>query len=128
MAEAPRAAGSIRVLLAFTPDFDLDLYVTDPLEEAVYFGNPETPSGGRLGADLRCESPGGGSRIETIVFASPLHGRYRVGVDHPRTCTGKRGSASFAVGFESAGGTLWAVGALETLVFEPIVLETSVGP
>ena len=82
----PRAApaGALRVELAFGQDADLDLYVTDPLQETVYFANTPSQQGGVLLDDRRCDSPP--PRIETVVFEHPPPGRYRVGVDYPRRC------------------------------------------
>jgi len=81
LAEAPRAkAGELRVRLAFGLAADLDLYVTDPLDETIYFANERAAAGGRLVGDARCDSPS--PRIEQIVFAAPSAGRYRIGVDY----------------------------------------------
>jgi len=63
---------------------DLDLYVTGPSAEAVYFGNDASRDGGRLVADRRCDSPA--PRAETIEFASAPPGRYRIGVDFMIRC------------------------------------------
>jgi hypothetical protein len=81
LASAPAPeAGAFRVRLAFGAAADLDLYVTDALSETIYFANERAASGGRLAADARCGSPA--PRIEEVVFAAPLPGRYRVGVDY----------------------------------------------
>jgi hypothetical protein len=95
LAEIPAEEG-LRVLLAFGAEVDLDLYVTDPLEETVYFANSPSASGGRLAEDLRCDSLPAGDRVEVVRFAAPLPGRYRVGVDHPKGC-GARRPAGFAL-------------------------------
>ena len=84
--EAAPAPGELRVELVFGAGADLDLYVTDPAQETVYFANtPLAGSGGRLEADLRCDAAAT-PRIETVVFASAPPGRYRVGVDRAGTC------------------------------------------
>jgi hypothetical protein len=81
LAKAPPAnAGELRVRLAFGAAADLDLYVTDPLDETIYFANERAAAGGRLVADARCDSAS--PRIEEIVFAAPKPGRYRIGVDY----------------------------------------------
>ena len=46
----------LSVQLAFEADTDLDLYVTGPLLETVYFANLASKSGGELSADVRCDS------------------------------------------------------------------------
>lgn len=83
------------VRLVFGDAADLDLFVTDPLQETVYFGNTPTRAGGALDRDLRCDAPV--PRVETVTFEAPPPGRYRVGVDHPRRCNGGRDPAPFAV-------------------------------
>src|SRR5437588_148676 len=45
-AEAP--APGVRVSLVWSTPVDLDLYVTDPSQETVYFANPNAQSGGKL--------------------------------------------------------------------------------
>jgi hypothetical protein len=81
----PSAPGELVVHLAFEAGADLDLYVTDPLEETIYFANTPARSGGTLDADRRCEG-GGAAAVETVRFAPPLAGRYRVGVDFQDRC------------------------------------------
>jgi hypothetical protein len=72
------------VQLAFGAEADLDLYVTDPLLETVYFANKEGKSGGAISDDRRCDSLP--LRVEEVYFEAPLGGPYRVGVDYPNRC------------------------------------------
>jgi hypothetical protein len=118
---SPRA---IVVRLAFATEVDLDLYVTDPLEETVYFANTPSRIGGRLLRDWRCD--GAGPRIETVVIDPAPPGRYRIGVDFPERCDGSGDDAAFALrvdGSEGTGGTLTRSGRISPGVFEPIVVE-----
>jgi hypothetical protein len=124
VAELPAEPG-LRVLLAFGPAADLDLYVTDPLEETVYFANSPSASGGRLEADLRCDSPGQGDRIEVVRFADPRAGRYRVGVDHPKGC-GSRRPAGFALAVVRAGAVEIRGGSLRPQEFRLAALDFEV--
>jgi len=102
LAAAPRAAaGEIVVRLAFEPGADLDLYVSDPLDETVYYANTPTRSGGVLDADRRCAEPG--DPIETVRFAAPLRGRYRVGVDFQQRCESEARVAPWAVSIDANG-------------------------
>ncbi|HEB90453.1 MAG TPA: hypothetical protein ENI85_12850 [Deltaproteobacteria bacterium] len=78
--------GDLVVRLAYGPEADLDLFVTDPDQEAVYFANSPSRSGGRLVADRRCGDPA--PRIEVVHYPRPIGGRYRVGVDFHRRCEG----------------------------------------
>jgi len=104
-ARTPPAAGELRVELVFGAGADLDLYVTDPAQETVYFANtPSRASGGRLEADLRCQAGTGAPRVETVVFASAPTGRYRVGVDYAAACeAGGDAAEAFLVVVEFGG-------------------------
>lgn len=119
--EAPPPEGALVVRLAFGAEADLDLYVTDPQLETVYFGHVEARSGGRLQADRRCGSPA--PRVEEVRFEHPLPGRYRVGVDHPERCGEGEGPVPFAVSVAGPGVARSAEGALPARTFEPVVLE-----
>jgi len=77
-------SSGLLVRLAFDDVGDLDLFVTDPLQESVYFANSPTRSGGRLIDDRRCDDPS--PRVEAIHFPEPMVGRYRVGVDFHGHC------------------------------------------
>jgi hypothetical protein len=113
----PVARGSeLAVHLAFGGAADLDLYVTDPLQETVYFANTPTRAGGRLLTDVRCESapphrrgatpgsdPGVAAATETVRFAEPLPGRYRVGVDFMRRCDPDARLAPWVVAVDARG-------------------------
>ena len=79
-APAPLSPGVLRVSLVFGEGADLDLYLTDPSQETVYYANtPSQVHGGRLESDLRCDAVP--PRVETIVLASGAAGALRVGVD-----------------------------------------------
>jgi hypothetical protein len=100
-AEPPAAAGELVVRLAFEAGADLDLYVSDPLEETVYYANTPARSGGALDADLRCAQPG--ERVETVRFTAPLAGPYRVGVDFPERCETEQRVSPWAISIEAHG-------------------------
>src|SRR5439155_24529865 len=79
----------VRVVLLWAAPVDLDLYVTDPGLETVYFANTPSGSGGKLVRDLAC-----GQLTETtpttfseeVVWTKAHPGRYRLGVDFSDTC------------------------------------------
>lgn len=121
LAEEP-ADPALRVLLAFGPGADLDLYVTDPLQETVYFANSPSAAGGRLEADLHCGSEPPGDRIEQVRFAEPRSGPYRVGVDYPKSC-GRARAAAFALAVVRGGEVEIHTGALEPLEFRLAALD-----
>jgi hypothetical protein len=111
---------SVVFRLAFGAGADLDLYVTDPLTETVYFANTPVRSGGALARDRTCEDAA--PRVETVVFERPPPGRYRVGVDHLRSC-GDAEPAAFAVEVRAGARHLETTGALPLGRFDPVVLE-----
>jgi len=126
-AHAADTRSGLVVRLAFDDGADLDLFVTDPLKESVYFGNSPGLSGGALQVDRRCEDPE--PRIEEITYDAPRPGRYRIGVDHHAACkTGPLQSASSKNGIYAVdvrhGDQRWrSAGVLERGHFEIIVLE-----
>ncbi len=89
------------VRLAFGAEADLDLHVTDPLQETLYFAERSVRSGGRLEADLRCAAPA--PRIEVVRFAEPRPGRYRVGVDFMRRCDDGVRAAPWVMSIDALG-------------------------
>jgi hypothetical protein len=84
MRNHPLAAHDVRVRLEFGAGADLDLFVTDPMHEEVYFANSPSRLGGVFDADRRCDDPA--PRIETVRFSPAPAGRYRVSVDFPIRC------------------------------------------
>lgn len=123
-AQAPVPAGDVRVQLAFGRGADLDLYVTGPLEETVYYANTPTRVGGELEEDRRCDLEG--EHVETITFPSAREGRYRVGVDYPEACGGGDGPVPFVVRIDTTGspaGGRTQRGLARLRVFDPVVLE-----
>ncbi len=121
----PGAPAQLWVHLAFGPEADLDLYVTGPLEETVYYANTPSRIGGELLEDRRCEHAG--ARIESVRFPR-VPGRYRVGVDYPQTCGETRAPVPFALRVETPGGRQQIRGLAVHEVFEPIVFEFELGP
>jgi hypothetical protein len=120
----PVDAGELRVRLAFGAGADLDLYVTDPLQETVYFANNPSEAGGRLERDLRCDSAA--PRVETVRFPAAKPGLYRVGIDFPEHCAGRDEPAAFTLRVEREGASEERRGAVQPLHFLAIVHETRV--
>jgi len=123
-APAPQP-GALRVRLVFADAADLDLYVTGPLLETVYYANTPSKIGGELANDERCDAPPG-IRVETVTFAAAPPGRYRVGVDFPERCRLPARRVAFAVVVEGVGLHREHAGEIELGVFEPLVLEFAV--
>ena len=117
------------VQLVFSSDADLDLYVTDPLLETVYFANNKTRSGGEITKDLKCDA-GELSfekmRVEEVRFKTPLPGRYRVGVDFPEHCQDQLESAAFLIAATHGGKTEEASGSVLFQQFKVVAMEFEV--
>jgi len=118
------AAATLRVRLAFGAAADLDVYVTDPNQETAYFANTPTNLGARLLRDVLCDAPA--PRVETVTLEDPLPGRYRVGVDYPRSCGAERGAVSFVVYFDTNGRRETRRGSIKPGEFLAIVMEVDV--
>ena len=121
LSDAPPAIGAVRVRLVFPARADLDLFVTDPTQETVYFANSPSRSGGWLDRDRRCPDPA--PRVETVVFPNARPGRYRVGVDYPRPCGEPGSEVSFVVAVEGSGPAETRRGTIAPGVFLPVVVE-----
>jgi len=119
------APGALRIELHFGAAADLDLYVTDPAKETVYFANTPSVSGGALEADVRCAAAT--PRIETVFFAEAPPGRYRIGVDYPERCGGNSGPVAFTVRIRGSGIDLRQRGEVGLGEFRVQVLEFEVG-
>jgi hypothetical protein len=113
--------GKLRVRLAFGAEADLDLFVTDPTHESVYFANSPSRSGGELHSDLRCGSEA--PRIEVVSFERAPPGRYRVGVDFPERCDALQSPVALVVSVETQLGRKLHRQSIRPRIFEPIVLE-----
>jgi hypothetical protein len=80
---------ALTVTLLWDAAVDLDLYVTDPALETVYYANSHARSGGVLEKDVRCADGSRGEQVERARWTAAPPGRYRVGVDFPETCADK---------------------------------------
>jgi uncharacterized protein YfaP (DUF2135 family) len=115
----------LRVTLLWSQAADLDLYVTDPRQETVYFANAASGSGGRLEQDRACRDATAVSS-ETVVWQAPLAGRYRVGVDYHTACGRSRRAVPFRVVVDVRGRREEATGWLQPAEFRYVVLEIDV--
>lgn len=119
----PLRSGELRVRLVFDAGADLDLYVTGPAQETVYFAN--TPAGGgELDADRRCGDPE--PRVETTSFLDAPAGPYRIGIDHAARCGASPSPAAYRVVLEAPGRREERSGVLELGRREPRVLELEI--
>ena len=125
-AAAVDGSAGVVVRLMFDETVDLDLYVTDPLLDTVYFARHESRTGGVITEDVRCDTAG--PRVEEVRFDNLWPGRYRVGVDFPRRCDGVRSihPAAYAVEVSAAGQTHRMHGLVNLEYFEVEVLAFEV--
>ena len=114
----------VRVDLVFGASADLDLFVTDPMHEEVYFANSPSRLGGTFGTDRRCDDPE--PRIETVRFAPAPPGKYRVSVDFPIRCDPDVDEAPYTVVFEANGRRRTVEGTAQFGRLEHIVVEFEV--
>jgi hypothetical protein len=123
---SPAPPDAARVPLFFDAAVDLDLYVTGPAQETVYFANDTSRDGGALTADRRCDSPA--PRVETVTFAPAPAGPYRIGVDFMVRCTPGIDRAGFELVWEIPGqAPVRQRGEARFGVFDPRVAEFHVG-
>ena len=124
--ETPRTKGTLEVRLVFGEAADLDLFVSDPRQEALYFGNNPSLGGGRLDVDRRCDAAA--PRVEIARFQGARPGRYRVGVSYDRECGFRRDPVPFEIFVEADGLSLSRQGVVDPGEFEHIVLEFDLPP
>lgn len=115
------AEEGLRVELEFGAEADLDLFVTDPMHEEIYFANRSSRLGGRFEIDRRCGDPA--PRIERVDFPVAPTGRYRISVDFPLRCRSGVDEAPYRLrlwssrGYEEREG-IARFGRLERLALE----------
>ena len=117
----------VRVSLLWSDAVDLDLYVTDPDLETVYFANNPSGSGGILQRDVRCAELGGEEEgralVESAYWPKARPGRYRIGVDFIDACGSGIEDTEFRVVVETASEKVERLSRVKLERFEPVVLE-----
>ncbi len=95
--EPELGTGDVQVTLRWDNSADLDLHVTDPAGEEIYFAVPSSTSGGRLDVDANatCE---GDPPVENIFWPTgeAPTGTYSVAVEHYSACD-STGPANYVV-------------------------------
>jgi hypothetical protein len=131
--EPPRAAAAsvpgLSVQLVWDAPVDLDLYLTDPSWETVYFGNNPSRSGARLVRDVRCADarrPPAGGFVELAHAATPSPGPYRIGVDFIDACEAEMQSVRFRVVARLGTQVIDIVETIRPAQFLPLTLELEI--
>lgn len=123
----PAGDTALRVTLAWAAPVDLDLYLTDPAGEALYFANTPTRAGARLAADARCARLAAGAPArEEAVATAPAAGRWRVGVDFMDACGTGLAAVPFRVAVDLGGARREAAGVARAGRFAIVVVEFEV--
>jgi hypothetical protein len=80
------ANGRIQVELTWEGDADLDLHVTDPYGETIYYFHPFSQSGGSYEEDRECYNNNG--QAERVVYndGSAAAGNYQISIHYFRSC------------------------------------------
>jgi hypothetical protein len=123
----PPDSPGLHVLLTWDAPVDLDVYVTDPSWETVYFANTPSRAGGRLEADVRCDTlKRVGQQAEWVRYPEPHAGAYRIGVDFIDDCDSGHENVPFRVVVDLDGQRLERTGAVQLERFQPISSEFEV--
>jgi hypothetical protein len=84
------ANGQIEFELNWEGSADLDLHVTDPYGETLYYFRPTNQSGGRYQEDRECYNNNGQSERISYESGSAAAGVYQISIHYFRACTEAR--------------------------------------
>lgn len=98
------ASGRMDITLSWSGAADLDLHVTDPYAETIYYFHPTSESGGSLQQDGECA--GSGDHQETVSYPSGMaaSGMYQISIHYFRAC-GSANDVTWNVKVDSDKGT-----------------------
>ena len=120
----------LSILLGWSAAVDLDLYVTDPAWETLYFANNPTRAGARLVRDVSCRDVvDDRSFVEIAHVPTPAVGPYRIGVDFIDSCASSTEAVTFRVTARGSPDSTEHVNVADTITLErflPVVLELAV--
>ncbi len=97
--DLPGGTGEVKVTLQWTNCADLDLWVTDPCGNMIYYGSPYATCNGKSGqldvdSNAGCSSLNCSNPAENIYWVTAPSGYYTVQVDYYTPCSGT-GSTSY---------------------------------
>lgn len=89
MSTIAKASDNLRLELTWKAPVDLDLFVTGPSGETIYFGNKQAKNGDRLIEESNCESLASqpSHSRESVLIPVAQNGKYRVSVDFILQCS-----------------------------------------
>lgn len=108
LAILPVGTGDVEVALNMTESTDLDLYVTDPTGNTIYYGNTQGVTGGHLDLDANAACSGNmGVNTEHVFWhqGRAARGTYTVRVAHFESCIQGR-PVDYRVTVRSCGETV----------------------
>ena len=115
---------AIRVVLLWDAPVDLDLYVTDPTMETVYFANRKSASGGVLEKDATCQTA---PRREVTTWERAPSGRYRVSLDFIDRCGQDRREIGYRLLVDTGGRRQERTGTVQLARFVYQAFEFDLG-
>lgn len=90
---------ALEIVLVWDRPVDLDVFLTDPAGETVYFANRTGRNGTQMGLESGCDTAAQGAGLyrETVQILKAQPGRYRVSVDFIKDCGNSTADAEFDV-------------------------------
>jgi hypothetical protein len=126
-APPPTTGEGLGVALLWSVPVDLDLYLTDPTWETLYFANNPTRSGAKIERDTRCSTlPPAPPFVERASLEEPSAGPYRIGVHFIDACAADAGQVSFRLVVDFEGRRFERAGTIRRDEFRVIALEFEV--
>lgn len=85
---APTEGDKLLVTIQWNSRVDLDLFLTGPAGETIYFGNRKARAGYKMQQESDCKTISASSKPyhETALIPAASVGRYRVSVDYILSC------------------------------------------
>ncbi len=103
------STGNVQITLAWNSGADIDLYVTDPYNETIYYGHTSSQSGGQLDHDGRgdCVRGAGNPTVENVYWNNqPPRGNYGVEIHNYSGCNVALGPTSTVLSIAVGGQVL----------------------
>jgi hypothetical protein len=121
----PVVAGEsgMRVTLTWDSPVDLDLYLTDPTWETLYFGNNPTRTGATLVQKASCGHDDAKPAVELARVFDPAPGPYRIGIDFIDACHSDLDQVPYRIVVDVDGQRREMTGEAGLARFDVVVME-----